>query len=147
LTYEALKLKIEELVRWVWVKVPGVIVVTMDVVPRASIDGFFCVVMRRLAVGVKPQGAWHRHVGWSRALMYESRVGSRGVAKRARVDKRYVVRSELFCMDGVHLGAVAQLYSDTCAIYAVGLGDGDGGVPFPNDDGLLVGGSLFMPVV
>jgi hypothetical protein len=147
MTYEALKQRIEELVRWVRVKVPGAILVTMDVVPRASVDGFFCVVVRRLAVGVKLQGAWHRHVGWLRALMYESRVGSRGVAKRARVDRRYVVRSELFRMDGVHLGAVAQFYLDASAIYAVGLGDGDGGVPFPDEDGLLVGDNLFLPVV
>jgi hypothetical protein len=147
LSYETLKLKIEELVRWVQVKVPGVMVVLMDVVPRASIDGFFCVVVRRLAVGVESQGVWHRHVRWSRALMYESRVGCRGVAKRTRVDQRYVVRSELFRMDGVHLGAVAQFYLDACAIFAVGLGDGDGGVPFPNEDGLMVGNSLFKPVV
>jgi hypothetical protein len=36
-----LKRQIEELVRWVKVKVPGAMIVTMDVVPRASDGGFF----------------------------------------------------------------------------------------------------------
>jgi hypothetical protein len=142
-----LKRRLEELVRWIRVKVPGATIVTMDVVPRESDGGFFCVAVRWLAVGVECQGVWHKHVGWSRALMYESRVGCRGVVKRARVEQRYVVRSELFRVDGVHLGEVAQGYLDACAIFAVGLGDGEGGVPFPDADGLIVGNDLYKPVV
>jgi hypothetical protein len=73
-------------VRWLRSRLPLVTVVTMDMVPRASDGGFFCVAVRRLAVGVECQGVWHRHVGWSRALMFESRIGCRGVVKRARVE-------------------------------------------------------------
>jgi hypothetical protein len=132
-------MKTEELMRWQHARLPLVTVVTMDMVPRESVGGFFCVAVRRLAVGVECQGVWHMHVGWSRALMYESRIGCRGVVKRARVEQRYVVRSELFRVDGVHLGEIAQGYLDACAIFAVGLGDGAGGVSFPDADGLLDG--------
>lgn len=111
--YEEMKEMQEGLVRWVKGKIPHVKVVTMDIVPRDSERGFFNVLVRRLAHGIESQGDYHRHVNWSGALIWESRV---------KAVKRYRIRAQYFRDDGVHLSEDGQDFMEVCVCYAVAKG-------------------------
>ena len=148
--YAELRERIEDLVRWLGERVGGV-VVSMDMVPRRSLGGgWFNVVVRRLGRGLSRQGGYHCHVGWARALMWESRAvgggeggvrgavsggaggavgggvggavgGGVGVGAVGGGEGRYRVREELFAGDRVHLVGNGRGYFDVCLVYAVGV--------------------------
>ena len=90
----------EELVRWLKVRMPNATIDTLDILPRQSPKSFFN--LRAIIVNgyINPQGDWHHHISFFDSLVVKTRSSKK--------DNRVSPAREFYggpFQDGTHLNA------------------------------------------